>query len=243
MTLSPNQIVARAFAAHAGDYERHASLQAEIAARLAVLLPPLNQPDILEIGCGTGFLTRHLLDQYSHGDFLITDLANEMVDQCRARYQSTNGRAIRFAVMDGEVPECEAGFDLIAMSMTLQWFSDPVGGIDRLKALLKPGGQLLYATLAPNNCPEWRSAQDLCGLRNGMIPMPEMPGVVERESREVNYGSAIAFLRALRSIGANTPRPGYAPLPPGSLRAALRRLDQDHGARVTWRIVYGLISA
>ncbi len=243
MTLSPNQRVARAFAAHAADYEHHACLQARIAAQLASLLPQIDQAKILEIGCGTGFLTRHLVDHYNHCDFLITDLAPEMVERCRTRYQSINGRAIRFAVMDGEAPECKADFGLIAMSMTLQWFTDPVSGLQRLKDLLKPGGFLLYATLAPDSCPEWSRALDVCGLRHGMISMPELPGVIERESCEINYGNAIAFLRALRSIGANTPRPGYAPLPPGNLRAALRRLEKDHGARVTWRIVYGLISA
>lgn len=243
MTLNPNQKVARAFASHALDYEHHASLQGEIAAKLAGLLPPIDMARILEIGCGTGFLTRHLLDHYSHGDFLITDLAPEMVDACRARAPSANGRAIRYKVMDGEAPESETGFDLIATSMTLQWFRDPAAGLQRLKTRLNPDGHLLYATLAPDYCPEWRRALDACDLRHGMIPMPELPGVVERESREVSYGCAIEFLKALRSIGANTPRPGYAPLPPGSLRAALRRLEQDHGARVSWRIVYGLISS
>jgi malonyl-CoA O-methyltransferase len=243
MTLSPNQNVARAFAAHAGEYERHAFLQAEIAVRLGELLPPLRQPKILEIGCGTGFFTRHLIDHYSRGDFLITDLAPEMLDKCRAQFQSENGRAVQFAVMDGEAPDCEAGFDLIALSMTLQWFADPLEGLQRLKAMLKPGGLLLYATLAPDSCFEWRDALDGCGLRQGMISMPELPGVVDRVTQEVIYDSGVDFLRALRSIGATTPRPGYAPLPPGSLRAALRRLDRDHEARVTWQIVHGLVSA
>jgi malonyl-CoA O-methyltransferase len=243
MTLSHNQIVARAFAAHVKEYERNAQLQEKIAARLGGLFPPLKQPKILEIGCGTGFLTRHLLNHYSHGDFLITDIVPEMVTECRAHYQSANGRAIRFSVMDGEAPNCDDKFDLIALSMTLQWFTDPLEGLQRLKRLLSPGGHLLFATTGPESFPEWRAALDAGGLRHGMIAMPHLPEVVEEETRVVNYGSGVDFLKALKAIGATTPRPGYEPMSPGGLRAALRCLEQNHQARVTWQIVYGLISA
>ncbi len=242
MTLNRNQLVAGAFAAHAGEYERSARLQAQIAEKLVRHLPALDRPEILEIGCGTGFLTQHLLERYPGADFLITDLAPEMVAECQLKIEGANERSCRFAVMDGEAPESKAGFDLIALSMTLQWFADPLEGLQRLKELLKPGGHLLFATIGPESFPEWRNALDACGLRHGLIPVPHLPGVVEQETRIVDYGSGIAFLKALRAIGATTPRLGYEPLAPGMLRAALRWLEQEQESRVSWQIVYGRIS-
>lgn len=243
MTLSRNAKIAKAFAARVRGYERNASLQAQIAEKLARLLPELETPKILELGCGTGFLTRHLLERYPHGDFLITDLAPEMVAECRRRMEGAGKRSCVFAVMDGEAAESGEKFDLIALSMTLQWFADPLTGLQRLKGLLKPGGQLLFATTAPGSFPEWRGALDACGLRHGLIVMPQLPGVVEQETRKVEYGGGIAFLKALKAIGAVTPRPGYEPLPPGRLRAALRQFERGHGGQVSWRIVYGGICA
>ena len=243
MTLSRNQIVAETFAAHVGEYERSARLQAQSAEKLAGHLPELDDAKILEIGCGTGFLTQHLLERYPDADFLITDLAPEMVAECRMKIEAANERSCRFAVMDGEAPESKAGFDLIALSMTLQWFTDPLEGLQRLKGLLKPGGHLLFATIGPASFTEWSNALDSCGLRHGLIPMPQLPAVVEQETRIVDYGSGIAFLKALRAIGATTPRPGYKPLAPGMLRAALRWLEQEQDSRVSWQIVYGRISA
>ena len=149
----------------------------------------------------------------------------------------------RFATMDGEAPDCGAGFDLVALSMTLQWFADPLLGLQRLKGLLKPGGVMYFAAPGPDSFPEWRAALDACGLRHGMVEMPQLPGVVEVETREVAYASGIAFLNALKAIGAATPRHGYCPLPPGSLRAGLRELEHTHDSRVTWQIVYGRICA
>ncbi|MHA1164317.1 MAG: methyltransferase domain-containing protein [Alphaproteobacteria bacterium] len=119
MTSPRNAKVAKAFAARAQGYEQNASLQAEIAEKLARLLPDLERPKVLEIGCGTGFLTRHLLERYPHGDFLITDLVPEMLAVCRTRMEGADKRPCRFAMMDGEAPDCGAGFDLIALSMTL----------------------------------------------------------------------------------------------------------------------------
>lgn len=242
--ISPrNLLVAEAFSARAQDYERNACLQGKIAEKLARLLPELAHPKILEIGCGTGFLTRHLFERYPQGDFLITDLAPGMLAQCQTRMQVANERSCRFAVMDGETPDCGAGFDLIASSMTLQWFGDPVAGLQRLKGLLKPGGLLLFATTGPDSFPEWRGALDACGLRHGLIAIPQLPGVVEQETRKVNYGNGVAFLKALKAIGAEMPRIGYEPLPPGKLRPALRLFEKNHGGQVSWQIVYGRIGA
>lgn len=243
MPLTHNQIVAARFAARARDYERHAGLQAGVAERLASLAPDMERPSVLEVGCGTGLLTRHLLERYPGGEFLVTDMAEEMVAACRARHKPPNGRALHFAVMDGEAPDTAETFDVIALSMTLQWFSDPIAGLNRLTQRLRPGGKLLYATIAPGCFPEWRAALDACGLTRGWIDMPELRGILDVENRVVDYGTGLAFLDALRAIGATTPRPGYAPQPPGKLRAALRRLEETSGGRVTWRIAYGLISA
>ena len=243
MHLSRNRRVAARFARATRTYDRNAGLQSEVATTLADFLPHLENPRILEIGCGTGFLTRHLLQRYAHGDFLITDLAPEMVGHCRERHESRNGRSVLFGTMDGESPDCVGPFDLVVLSMTLQWFTDPLAGLQNLTRLLKPGGHVLYATPGPGSLIEWRTALEKCGLPYGGFDMPDLPHVMHREDRTVRYTSGIAFLQTLKGIGATTPRPGYVPLPPGSLRMVLQRFEEDHDARATWRIVYGRIPA
>ena len=94
--------IAARFGGSAGIYDRHASLQARVARRLGALLPASRAPRVLEIGCGTGFFTQHLLRRYPDGDFLITDIAPEMLAICRQRV-TINGRALHFALLDGEV--------------------------------------------------------------------------------------------------------------------------------------------
>jgi malonyl-CoA O-methyltransferase len=238
--LGRNRAVARRFAAKATGYDARAELQHKVAAGLAGFFPARTSPSVLEIGCGTGLLTRHLLERYPSGRFLVSDLASEMLEQCKARFGANP--ACRFAVLDGETPETGERFDVIAASMALQWFSDPLAGLERLTGLLNPGGILCFATLGPDNFPEWRGVLDAEGLPVGSVRMPVLPGIVHEEKRTVAYGNGRSFLSAMRDIGASAPRRGYQPLPAGALRRALRRLEREHGARVTWHIVYGQVA-
>lgn len=231
--------VASAFAAGVATYDRDAGLQREIAEKLAARLPDDGVENVLEVGCGTGLLTRHLLRRYRRAQLFVTDLVPEMVDQCRAALDAPDAERVTFAVMDGENPIAEERYDLVALSMTAQWFGDPEAVLRRLAGLLKPGGNLHYATIAPDGFPEWRHALDMVGASEGLIEMPRLPGVELIDTCKVDYGNAIGFLKALKSIGAATPRPGYSELAPGSLRRALKAMDDTGGGAVTWRIAYG----
>ena len=71
--------VTAAFDASAPSYEAHAGVQRDVAARLARLLPDLARPRVLELGCGTGLFSRHLVARYPEGRFVLTDAAPAML--------------------------------------------------------------------------------------------------------------------------------------------------------------------
>ena len=243
MLSTRNDGIASRFDARASEYDRHAGLQRAVAGRLAEYLPCDGVTSVLEIGCGTGLLTRHLLERYPGARFTITDIAPGMVSRCRQALEPVNEANIRFRVMDGEQPDISETFDLVALSMTAQWFREPAHALSGLVQLLAPGGSVHYATLAPGGFPQWRESLAGLGLADGFIDMPDLPGVRRIETQEIDYGNAHGFLAALKAIGATQPRPGYAPLSPGSLRRAIRHMQAVHGGRVTWRIAYGQIEA
>ena len=83
MLSNRSAAVAQSFGARAATYDEHADLQRGVAERLARLLPQRASPRVLELGCGTGLFSRHLLARYPDGTFLLTDLAPSMVEQCR----------------------------------------------------------------------------------------------------------------------------------------------------------------
>ena len=234
--------IAGSFGARAASYEEHAGLQRAVAERLDLLLPPLASARVLELGCGTGLFTRHLLKRYPDGTFVVSDLAPSMVEQCRRNLANRSRGHVSFEVMDAARPTVDGPFDLIATSMTLHWLTDPSAALNTLRQLLAPDGVLIYATISGKSFPEWREVLIARGLPIGLLDIPELPGIVD-EQRLVADPDTLGFLRRMKAIGGMTPREGYAPFSAGALRRAIRASDEKHGGRITWHIVYGRIAA
>lgn len=234
--------VAESFGARAASYEQHAGLQAAVADRLARLLPDFHRPKVLELGCGTGLLSRHLVTRYPQASFVLTDVSPAMIAECRRNLAGLGPRDVSYEIMDADEAGGRAGLDLIVTSMTLHWLTAPRATLERLRALLAPGGQLLYATLGPDSFAEWRAVLATENLPSGIADLPALPGVLEEEHLTPDKDS-LSFLRRMRAVGGLTPREGYAPLSPGALRRAVRATNLRFGGRVTWHIVYGSLKA
>jgi malonyl-CoA O-methyltransferase len=234
--------IAESFSARAESYELHAGLQRAVAARLARFLPELAQPHVLELGCGTGLFSRHLVRHYPQGRFVMTDVAPAMIAECRRNLLGLGAAHISYEVMDAGQAGGHAGLDLIVSSMALHWLTDPVSSLERLRRLLKPGGLLLYATLGPESFAEWRAGLASCGLETGLADVPALPGVIEEE-RIAPDTDTLSFLRRMKAVGGLTPREGYRSLSPGALRRAIHATDSEFGGSITWHIVYGALSA
>jgi len=239
--------IERAFSS-AGDYDRHARVQRLVARRLAALiagLPLPRRPRILEIGCGTGFLTEALIERGLDGDWLITDISPEMVERCRRRIGEAPGR--RFAVLDGEYGDPRESFDLVCSSLAMQWFDDQAAAAARMQEWLSPGGHCVFATLGAGSFAEWRAAHAAEGLRSGT---PEFPAVAELaallpESQAAapdvaryveSHAGALDFMRALKAIGAHTAARRHRPLAPSALRKVMRHFEAGGGA-VSYEVV------
>ena len=83
----------------------------------------LKKPHILELGCGSGFLSQQLLQRWPGADLLITDLTPTMLTRCR-RHLAGDLEKVRFQVLDGQRLSRdsvrESSLDLIAAGMVFQ---------------------------------------------------------------------------------------------------------------------------
>jgi len=234
--------IAASFGARAESYELHAGLQRAVADKLARFLPELERPRILELGCGTGLFSRHLLRRYPQGQFVLTDASPAMIAECRRNLAAFGAVPISYEVMDAGQAGGHAGLDLIVSSMTLHWLANPIASLERLRHLLAAGGQLLYATLGVESFAEWRATLAREGLPSGLIEIPGLPGVIDQERVALDAGT-LSCLRRMKAVGGLTPREGYVQMSPGALRRAIRGCDARFGGRVTWHIIYGALSA
>lgn len=240
--------IGAAFAAAAARYDESAHVQRLVARHLAAFahaeqITP--KADILEIGCGTGLLTREIRETWPHARLTATDIAPQMI-AATARHDL----AARLLLMDGEAPAFgDERFDLILSSLTFQWFDDLPAAVARLYDLLKPGGVLLFATMGAESFASWRRAHAKAGQSAGM---PEYPALADLEAMLAHLPASRAWeetvplpqqggqalIRHFRAIGAHVPRQGYQPLGPATLRHVIDIFDQDGGA-TQYHILYG----
>lgn len=252
MTDSPHKSrVAHAFG-RARDYDDAADVQRAVAGSLANQIVGMTDSrfeSILEIGCGTGFLTQ-ALDRAIHRDprrWIVSDVAPGMVERAEAQ----GPRGADYRLLDGEALDPALGrFDLICSSLAFQWFADLPKAVATMQAMLAPGGLLAFATMARGSFDEWRDAHEAEGLApgtplypdeamlrsmaaHGVTPIVEIVDVPQPEA------NALAFLRRLKAIGAGTPRGDHVPLDAGTLRRVMARFDMGERI-VTYRVAFCL---
>ncbi|PEQ12731.1 hypothetical protein B2G71_10540 [Novosphingobium sp. PC22D] len=247
-TETRREAVREAFDA-AEEYDQYAVVQHGVAEDLAQKLSTLylvDNPKILEIGCGTGYLVEAMMERGIYGDYLVTDVSPAMVERTRAKIGE--GSDISYAVLDGEYGEPEGGpFDIVCSNLTLQWFDDPRTAIGRMLEWVAPGGHLVVTILTSGTFAEWRKACEAEGVEPGIPKFPEpadlgdwyphywaMPPKGHRYARI--YKNGINFLRSLHGLGANTPKEGYTPMKPSVLRRVFRHYETPN-AKSTYDVV------
>ena len=204
---------------------------------------------ILEIGCGTGLLTRDIQLRWPAAELLVTDLSPEML----ARTATGAFVAGTFLAMDGEAPPFEGEwFDLILSSLAFQWFDDLEEAIARLVKLLRPGGSLIFSTMGEGSFDQWRTAHKACGLTPGV---PDYPSLGDLCSILAPYEDAFAFdencplicdgarglIAHLKGIGAVVSSEGRKPLSPKALRQVMAAFDAGGGSDV-YQLLFGRVT-
>lgn len=240
------QIINR-FNSGAYTYDMAADVQRIVAHDFAARLPDISAQTILEIGCGTGLFSQHLVQHFPSASLILTDIAPAMVDICQARF--VDQANVDVICMDGEAVTLPASFDLIFSCMTMHWFADIKNSLLQLSTKLARGGRIFFAMLGENSLSEWRKICQSCDV---IPPTPRFPSAreikkafptmtIQVDVLQQYYPSTFYFLQKMKLIGAHTPHPNHTPFCPGKLRSIMRNFDKKypHGLTISYEIIYG----
>ncbi|MCB9300097.1 MAG: methyltransferase domain-containing protein [Lewinellaceae bacterium] len=103
---------------------------------LLELLAPAPGERILDIGCGTGALTRQLSN--AGAEVAGIDKSPEMIEAARAAFPG-----LEFHVMDAAGFQFNKPFDAIFSNATLHWVPEQEQAVQCMAAALKPGGRMV----------------------------------------------------------------------------------------------------
>ena len=259
--------LAQQFSAAAESYDVWAKAQAEIAARLMQHIPAGLAPSlIVDLGCGTGLLSAHLIERYPAASLVGIDLASGMVNHCCNSFQAEGtvtaaagtGPRARFMLGDVEdraslVPHAE----LVASSCVAQWFADMPATVCMWAKSLAPGGAMAFACLLEGSFCELEEAyhEALARSFRGLpLPAPEAlprlfrscglrPTLCAEDVVKARYAGARMALRSFQQIGAVFQgQPEHLALGPAALRRLIesydRRADAEGMVSVSYRVQY-----
>lgn len=244
--------ISQKFSHAAPRYDYNALVQQQIIDKLVrrlqhVALP--FEPRILEIGCGTGVLSRRLQQLWPHAEFVLSDLSENMVRQARSSIPPRSPKT-DYLVMDAAYPAFAPKFDLIVSSMILHWLPQPQAGIRKLISMLPPGGILAFTILERDSFVIWRQACAAAGVDCGLWHYPTLEEIKSisgimaiKETIQTFFDSSEDFLKNLKSIGSGTPRPNYKPLNVTDMKKALVTANQRKPFLVNYEVIFAAYHA
>lgn len=227
------------FSRAAALYHSRAELQRAVAGRLLHFLSQPCEPGrILELGCGTGFLTSHLQRAFANAHINAVDLSAAMIAQARGTLGSSP--LIHWHVGDVREFHASTSYDLIASSSSLQWMQPLDQLFCRLSRMLRPGGRLLCSLMVEGTLGELhRLRREIAPQKTPRDRLPTIAGTTEalrhagfqvtrsgEETLQTTHQSVDDLLRSIRELGFTG-----GPLATSSLlltRGELKRLAERY---------------
>ncbi len=207
--------ILKSFNAKSSSYDEYSFVQKEVSERMIKRLKflkskPLN---ILDIGCGTGYLSNLISRYLPNSNIVCMDFSYEMVSQCKNK-----NIKLEPLVADAEYMPFETStFDLIISSFTLHWCQQIDKIFSDIFRILKYDGNFMFTTVGPDTLKELRDAYKVIDNYEHINTFDDMhtygdillssgfhDPVMDVERLIIEYKNFNEVLQSLRKTGAST---------------------------------------
>jgi SAM-dependent methyltransferase len=164
------------WAAHAEHFDRSV---AEHHRRFLAAASIAETDRVLDIGCGTGQVTRDAARAASRGSALGVDLSSQMLDYARQRAAAEGLGNASFLQADAQIHDFGlAAFDVAVSRTGAMFFADPVAAFTNLGRAVAPDGRLVLLAWQSLVANEWirEISGALAAGRDLPLPPPDAPG-------------------------------------------------------------------
>lgn len=198
------KLVKNQFKKSLDKYEENALVQSVMAEKLVEYLPSDNFQNILELGCGTGLLTKKLINRISYKKYYANDIVEKSkiyLDKILKDYTFLAGNAQRLQV------NCR--FNLIISNAMFQWFSNLEKVLEYYKNLLIKNGIIAFSTFSPEN---YKEIKELTGLALEYKTVDEITEIlkknyelktIENFDYTMHFNNPLEILAHMKHTGVN----------------------------------------
>ncbi len=203
-----NKHIKKQFEKSMQDYDQNAIVQMLMAMKMVIELTKISKTfeNVLELGSGTGVLTKQLARELNFKNYFANDLVEKSKNYVQKFIpQSTFycGNALKIK------PTKKA--DLIVSNAMFQWFPSLEKAIQTIKSNLKNEGILAFSTFSPNN---FKEITDLTGLSLQYRTQEEIEKILKVEgfkilyseqfSEELKFKTPLELLAHMKKTGVNS---------------------------------------
>ena len=206
--------IKHSFSDAAKTYDSVASLQRQIGRELLNIDTVAHlQGVVLDLGCGTGFLTQELAQHCHHATLIALDLSQMMLERCREKV----GVKSHYVCADAEkLPLKAQSVNAIFSNVALQWCYPIDEALSELHCVLASEGTLLFSTFGSDTLCELKAAwanvddfvhvNDFYTLENlqSALENAEFVDITLKRIRYLRqYDNVLELMHELKHIGAH----------------------------------------
>ncbi len=205
-------LLQKRFCQATSTYDQHALVQQNMAKKLvsmALNILPKQQETALELGCGTGLLTKEIHKHFSYKKYTANDLVCKVENKIKNIIASKQNCQFQFIQGDAEHITIEDKQDVIWSGATIQWIQDLEAFFFKISQTLKPGGYFILSSFDTDN---FKEIKTLTGKGIEYLSMQE---VILKASRfftikdqlswyeKLYFNSPLNVLKHMRLTGVN----------------------------------------
>jgi len=221
MLQTLNNKIQQGFSKAAQRYDQYSSLHRKIADKLLAQVAQGPRPSaLLDVGCGTGYLTVKAKELFPTSKVIGLDFAQGMLDVARLKHED-----IIWIQADGNnLPFSNECFDIVVSNLAYQWAEDLSRAFCEVKRVLNTHGVLACTIFGYNTCQEL--FQSLRVASKGALQFVRLPDqrqisealsisgfkdpIVSCEQIKVEFKDMYELINWFKTIGApHLPREGY----------------------------------
>jgi len=244
------------FSKNASNYDEYAHVQKKMRDVLIDFMmqnikDALKITRILEIGCGTGSLTRALTELFPSAHITAVDIAPGMIAEIEPKFKNNS---VEFICGDIEEMDLNNTYDIIISNATFQWFNDMPITINKLYNALNSKGILCFSTFGKstfcelNQC--FKKTKQEMSIKESVSPgqsflsLNELSALCEYTAKsEINkntiviqskeifeyeyFNNCMDFFNSIKRVGANNSNKDDRCTSPAFIKKVMNHYNED----------------